>query len=59
MPFGLLGKVVGGIIFAIGLLIAMMFPFVIARSLQPEGMSKGGVILGVLLMGIGLYLILG
>lgn len=59
MVFGLAGKIVGGIIFVIGLLIAMMLPYVSNVSLQPEGMSRAGVLLGIVLMGVGLYLILG
>ncbi len=59
MVFGLAGKIIGGIVFVIGLLISILLPYVTQHTLQPIGMSKGGVLFGIVIMGIGLYLILG
>jgi hypothetical protein len=56
--FGIIGKVVGGIFFVIGLLIVIGFPWLDPRY-QPAGMSNAGILLGLGLMGIGLYLVLG
>jgi hypothetical protein len=59
MAFGLVGRLVGAGVFGLGLLIVVGFPSVMYRDFQPEGISRAGVIFGIILMGIGLYLILG
>jgi hypothetical protein len=55
--FGILGKIAGGITFFFGLLILVFFPYVIHKDFQPEALGNAGVLLGIIMMGIGLYLI--
>lgn len=52
----MLGKILGGISFVVGLLMIILFPF-FDRRIQVEGMSRGGVLIGGILMLIGLYFI--
>ena len=59
MAFGLAGTIGGALVFGLGLVIVVGFPSVMYRDFQPEGISRAGVIFGIILMGIGLYLILG
>lgn len=59
MAFGLLGRFAGAVVFGFGLLMVVAFPSVMYSDFQPEGLSRAGVFLGVVCMGIGLYLILG
>jgi hypothetical protein len=59
MAFGLWGRFAGALVFGLGLLIVVGFPSVMYKDFQPEPLSRGGVLVGLILMGIGLYLILG
>jgi len=56
MPFGVLGKLVGGLAFIVGLSIILGFPWV--SKFQPEKLSNAGILFGFILLAIGLYLIL-
>lgn len=55
--FGFLGKVAGGVIFFFGLLISVFFPYVMHKDFQPEELGNAGILIGIIMMGIGLYLI--
>jgi formate/nitrite transporter FocA (FNT family) len=48
-------KILGGIIFAFGLVMAIAFPT--GRYHQPDRMALGGVLFGLALMAVGIYLI--
>jgi len=56
--FGILGKIFGGMIFFLGLLISIFFPYVIHKDFQPEALGNAGILLGIIMIGVGLYLIL-
>jgi uncharacterized membrane protein len=51
----LLTKIIGGIIFAVGLLFVILFPSM--RDYQPDRFALTGVIFGVVLMAIGFVLV--
>jgi hypothetical protein len=57
--FGLAGKVVGGMTFFVGLLCVIFFPYVIHKDFQPESLGNVGILFGLILIGVGLYLIFG
>jgi len=48
-------KIIGGIIFVIGLLITILFPSI--RDYQPDRFAATGIIFGFALMGVGILLI--
>jgi len=50
----LLTKIGGGIVFFVGLVIVIGFPWL--TEYQPASMGRGGVIFGLILMGIGIWL---
>jgi len=51
-----LATIIGGAItFIFGLLMVILFPS--GRYYQPDRMALGGILLGLLLMAIGIYLI--
>lgn len=52
----LVTKIVGGAVFAVGLLIVILFPSM--RDYQPERFALTGILFGVALMGIGIYLVM-
>jgi len=52
----IVNKILGGIIFAFGLLMAILFPT--GHYHQPDRLALGGVLFGVALMAIGIYLIM-
>lgn len=47
-------KILGAISFFTGLLIIIGFPWI--RDYQPEEMARAGILIGVILVAIGLYL---
>lgn len=47
-------QLLGAVSFFIGLLIVIGFPFM--KDYQPESMGRAGVVLGIALVGIGIYL---
>jgi len=49
-------KIAGAISFIFGLLIVILFP--VSRYSQPDRMALGGILIGLALMGAGVYLIL-
>jgi hypothetical protein len=51
---GIITKIFGGLSFFVGLLIVVGFPYV--QTYQPESMAKGAILFGLLLMGIGIWL---
>ncbi len=51
----MVSKLIGGGIFVLGLLITISFPNI--RQYQPVSMSWTGVLVGVVLMGIGLWIL--
>jgi len=51
-----LKKILGGICLLLGLSIVIFFPS--EKEYQPEEMSISGVVIGIALIGIGLYLLL-
>jgi prepilin signal peptidase PulO-like enzyme (type II secretory pathway) len=50
----MLKQIIGGICFIVGLLIVIGFPWI--TQYQPEAIAKTGILLGLILMGIGFYL---
>jgi len=52
----LFSKIIGGIIFVIGLLIVIVFPSM--RDYQPGRMSLMGILFGLAMMGIGAILVI-
>jgi hypothetical protein len=48
-------KIIGGIVFVIGLLFVIFFPHI--RDYQPDRFAITGVIFGFMLMGIGVLLL--
>jgi len=48
-------KIIGGVSFAIGLLLVVAFPT--GRYYQPDRFAMSGVLIGLGLMAIGIYLI--
>lgn len=48
-------KVIGAISLILGFLIVIKFPSI--RDYQPEELAKTGVLIGIILIGIGLYLL--
>lgn len=48
-------KIIGGILFVIGLLIVIMFPSM--RDYQPDRFAATGILFGMALMGVGILLI--
>lgn len=47
-------KIIGAGSFLLGLLIVVGFPWI--RAYQPEAMAKGGVLIGIILIVIGIVL---
>jgi len=52
----LLSKIIGGIVFVVGLLIVILFPSM--RDYQPDRMGQTGVIFGFAMMGVGALLVI-
>jgi len=50
-----LSKIFGTLLFVFGLLMAILFPM--SRYYQPDRMSFSGILIGLGLMGAGVYLI--
>jgi hypothetical protein len=48
-------KIFGAVSLVLGFLIIVGFPSI--REYQPEAMSRAGVLIGIILIGIGLYLL--
>jgi len=48
-------KIAGGLVFSFGLLMVILFPT--GRYHQPDRMALGGVLFGLALMALGIYLI--
>lgn len=55
----MVSKIIGGILFVIGLLITVGFPNIKGPlgGYQPEGMGWVGIFLGLFLMAAGLYIL--
>ena len=51
----LITKIVGGILFVIGLVIAILFPSM--RDYQPDSFAFTGIIFGLGIMGVGILLL--
>jgi hypothetical protein len=51
---GLLTKIGGGIVFFIGLMITIGFPWI--AEYQPGRMTRFGILFGLIVMGIGVWL---
>jgi hypothetical protein len=49
-------KILGGFSFVLGLLIAIGLPYLDIKY-TPMGMTNSAIIIGVILMGVGLYLV--
>jgi hypothetical protein len=47
-------QILGAISFFVGLLIVIGFPFI--RDYQPEALGRAGILIGIILIGIGIYL---
>jgi hypothetical protein len=52
----LFSKIIGGIVFVIGLLIVIFFPS--AQDYQPDRISFTGILFGFGLMGAGIFLLI-
>ena len=52
---GIVYKIIGGLTFFVGLIIIFGYPFE-DQKLQMEGTVKGAILFGIILMGIGVYL---
>ena len=52
----LLSKIAGGIVFAIGLLVVILFPSM--RDYQPDRFALTGILFGFGMMGVGILLIM-
>jgi len=52
---GIIYKIIGGLTFFVGLLIVFGYPFEDAKQ-QVMGTIKGAILFGIILMGIGVYL---
>lgn len=55
----MVSKIIGGAIFILGLLITVGFPNIKGPigGYQPESMGWAGILFGLFLMGIGLYIL--
>lgn len=54
---GIVSKIFGGLIFFGGLLIVVGYPYWDIYQ-SPVGMTKGAILFGLILMGIGVYLMM-
>jgi tellurite resistance protein TehA-like permease len=55
--FGITGKLIGGLTFFFGLLCVVFSPYVMHKDFQPAALANAGILFGLVLMGVGLYLI--
>lgn len=47
-------QIIGAVSFFVGLLIVIGFPWI--KDYQPEEMAKAGIVIGIALIAIGIYL---
>jgi len=52
----LLSKIIGGVVFLIGLLVTILFPSI--QDYQPDRMAFTGILTGIALMGAGIFLLI-